>query len=63
MVLCPLSCIQNGDTALSEAAINGHYNLVKLLLKHDAQADHQDNVTRGEGRGGGGGVAAGVGLG
>ena len=48
--LCPPPCMQNGWTALIEAACEGHLDIVKLLLECGAQKDLPDMVTRGKGR-------------
>ena len=53
MVRATPHCIQYGSTPLLKASIEGHRDIVELLLQHKAAIDHQDKVTRGEGLGGG----------
>ena len=38
---------QDGDTALMCACVKGHFNIVELLLKHQADVNMKSNVSVG----------------
>ena len=44
-----LARIQYGRTSLMLASEGGHRDCMELLLRHKADINHQDKVTRGEG--------------
>ena len=44
------SCVQKEDTPLTDSCWEGHVEVVRLLLQHGADTDHQNKVAKGEGR-------------
>ena len=38
------SYVQDGYTALHEAAVKGHHEICQCLIEHDASVDVQDKV-------------------
>ena len=44
MLLCSPLCVQNGQTALYIASYKGHDQIVELLLRREADANHQIKV-------------------
>ena len=45
MVFCSPLHVQDGQTALYIASNNGHGEIVKLLLKREADMDHETKVS------------------
>ena len=47
-IAIPFLTVQNGDSALDQASIKGHYKVVELLLGAGANPDLQDKVRTGQ---------------